>query len=147
MGGVFGKSVEPDFNFAQGITFAQEFFRLWPQDVDMIFSPMEVGQGIEYKPEQVVADVSWTDIHPVKQVYMQCDCNTGQMMWDPMAVINAVEGNDEFSLSQRGTVSITPKAETIFTPEATGNCRYQLPGSSDWNSSMLEKIRKANLSH
>ena len=24
------------------------------------------------------ADVSWTDAHPIKQVYMQCDCNTGQ---------------------------------------------------------------------
>lgn len=146
MGGVFGESVEPDFNFAQGITFAQEFFRLWPKDVDMIFSPMEVGQGIEYKPEQVVADVSWTDIHPIKQVYTQCNCNTGQMMWDPMAVINAVEGDEAFSLSQRGTVSLTSQAETIFTPDAKGNCRYQLPGSSDWNSSMLEKIRKVNIS-
>lgn len=146
MGGVFGESVEPDFNFAQGITFAKEFFRLWPKDVDMIFSPMEVGQGIEYKPEQVVADVSWTDIHPIKQVYKQCNCNTGQMMWDPMAVINAVEGDEAFSLSQRGTVSLTSQAETIFTPDAKGNCRYQLPGSSDWNSSMLQKIRKVNIS-
>ena len=146
MGGVFGESVEPDFNFAQGITFAQEFFRLWPKDVDMIFSPMEVGQGIEYKPEQVVADVNWTDVHPIKQVYRRCNCNTGQMMWDPMAVINAVEGDKAFTLSQRGTVSLTPQAETIFKPDVTGNCRYQLPGSSDWNNTMLEKIRKANLS-
>ncbi len=146
MGGVFGASVEPDFNFAQGITFAKDFFRLWPQDVDMIFSPMEVGQGIEYKPERVIADIDWTDVHPIKQVYMQCNCNTGQMMWDPMAVINAVEGDEVFTLSQRGTVTLTPQAETIFTPAATGNCRYQLPGSTDWNNSMLEKIRKANLS-
>ena len=146
MGGVFGESVEPDFNFAQGITFAQEFFSLWPKDVDMIFSPMEVGQGIEYKPEQVVADVDWTEVHPIKQVYLQCNCNTGQMMWDPMAVINAVEGDGAFSLSQRGTVSLTPQAETIFTPDASGNCRYQLPGTTHWNNSMLEKIRKANIS-
>ena len=68
------------------------------------------------------------------------------MMWDPMAVINAVEGNDVFTLSQRGTVSLTPQAETIFTPDATGNCRYQRPGSTNWNNSMLEKIRKANIS-
>lgn len=146
MGGVFGQAVEPDFNFAQGITFAQKFFDLWPQDVDVVFSPMEVGQGVEYKSEQVVADVSWTDAHPIKQVYMKCNCNTGQKMWDPMAVINAVEGDEAFSLSQRGTVRLTPQAETIFTPAATGNCRYQLPGSSQWNSAMLEKIRKVNLS-
>ena len=144
MGGVFGESVEPDFNFAQGLSFAQDFFRLWPEDVDMVFSPMEVGQGIEYKPDVVIADVSWTDVHPIKQVYMTCDCNTGQMMWDPMAVIQAVEGDSLFNLSQRGTISITSGAETIFTPSAEGNCRYQLPGDETWNSGMLEKIRRVN---
>ncbi|MBQ5996539.1 MAG: DUF3089 domain-containing protein [Bacteroidales bacterium] len=143
MGGVFGESVEPDFNFAQGITFARDFFRLWPQDVDMVFSPMEVGQGIEYKPEDVIADISCTDSHPIKQVYLRCNCNTGQMMWDPMAVIEAVEGDSIFSLSERGTVSFTSKAETIFTPSATGNCRYQLPGTEAWNAAMLERIRNA----
>ena len=144
MGGVFGDSEEPDFNFAQGITFAQDFFRLWPQEVDMVFSPMEVGQGIEYTPKQVIADISWTDVHPIKQVYLTCNCNTGQKMWDPMAVINAVEGDSQFSLSERGTVSLTPEASTIFTPSASGNCRYQLPGNAEWNTAMLEKIRKYN---
>ena len=144
MGGVFGQSVEPDFNFSQGITFAQDFFRLWPEDVDMVFSPMEVGQEIEYTPEQVVSDIVWTDAHPIKQVYMTCNCNTGQMMWDPMAVIQAVEGDGLFTLSPRGTVTLTPQAETIFTPSATGNSRYQLPGTADWNAQMLEKIRRYN---
>ena len=144
MGGVFGTSVEPDFNFAQGITFAQAFFDLWPQEVDMVFSPMEVGQEIEYVPDSVIADVAWTDIHPIKQVYMQCDCNTGQMMWDPMVVIQAVEGDTVFSLSERGTVTLTPQAETLFTPTPTGNCRYQKPGTAAWNARMLRKIRDAN---
>ena len=153
-GGVFGESVEPDFNFAQGITFAQTFFQNWPQDVDMVFSPMEVGQEIDYTPELVIGDISWTDAHPIKQVYLTCDCNTGQKMWDPMTVIQAVEGDNLFTLSPRGTVSITPKAETIFTASPTGssaegqsqgmNCRYQLPGTSAWNSAMLEKIRAYN---
>ena len=143
-GGVFGEAVEPDFNFAQGITFAKTFFQNWPQEVDMVFSPMEAGQDVGYTPEQVIADVSWTDAHPIKQVYMQCDCNTGQRMWDVMPVIQAVEGDAMFSLSGRGTVTLTDKAETIFTPSATGNCRYQLPGTEAWAAQMLEKIRKAN---
>ncbi len=78
---------------------------------------------------------------------MTCNCNTGQKMWDPMAVINAVEGNDFFRLSERGTVIITDKAKTIFTPSAIGNCRYQLPGDADWNTAMLEKIRNVNKTH
>jgi hypothetical protein len=143
-GGVFGEAVEPDFNFAQGITFSKPFFQNWPQEVDMVFSPMEAGQDVEYAPEQVIADVSWTDAHPIKQVYMQCDCNTGQRMWDVMPVVQAVEGNALFSLSGRGTVTLTDQAETIFTPSATGNCRYQLPGSEAWAAQMLEKIRHAN---
>ena len=144
MGGVFSTSVEPDYNFAQGIGFAQTFFDLWPKEVDMVFSPQEVGENIEYVPDIVIADVAWTDIHPIKQVYMTCNCNTGQMMWDPMVAIQAVEGDTVFSLSERGTVAITPQAETIFTPSATGNCRYQKPGNSEWNARMLWKIRNAN---
>ena len=147
MGGVFGESDEPDFNFKMGIAFAQDFFRLWPKEVDMVFSPMEVGQDIEYKPEQVISDISWTDAHPIKQVYMRCNCNTGQMMWDPMAVIQAVEGDELFSLSERGTVAFTPQAETIFTPSATGNCRIQRPGDKAWCNVMLEKIRRYNMIH
>lgn len=143
-GGVFGDAEESDFNFAQGITFAQTFFELWPKEVVMVFSPMEVGQAVEYTPEQVIADVSWTDRHPIKQVYMTCDCNTGQRMWDPMCVIQAVEGDSLFSLSERGTISITPQAHTVFSPSAKGNVRYQLPGNAQWATMMLEKIRTMN---
>lgn len=143
-GGIFGVAEEPDFNFAQGITFAQTFFELWPKDVDMVLSPMEVGQAVEYTLEQVIADVSWTNRHPIKQVYMTCNCNTGQRMWDPMCVIQTVEGDALFSLSERGTISITPQALTIFTPSATGNMRYQLPGNAQWATMMLEKIRTMN---
>lgn len=142
-GGMFGEAEEPDFNFAQGITFAKTFFQNWPQEVDMVFSPMETGQDVEYTPELVIADVSWTDVHPIKQVYMQCNCNTGQRMWDVMPVVQTVEGDALFTLSQRGTVRITDQAETIFTPSATGNCRYQLPGTEAWAAQMLEKIRNA----
>lgn len=146
-GGRFGEADEGDFNFAQGIDFAQTFFRLWPSDVDIVFSPMEAGQPVEYTPEQVIADIDWTDIHPVKQVYMTCNCNTGQKMWDPMVVINAVEGDNLFTLSERGTVTILPDAETPFTPSPTGNCRYQLPGDAAWAAAMLEKIRTINKMH
>lgn len=60
-------------------------------------------------------------------------------MWDPLTVIEAVEGDNLFSLSERGTVTLTSNAETLFTPSAKGNCRYQLPGSPEWVASMLEK--------
>ena len=132
---------EPDYNFLQAPEFAKKFFELWPRDVDAVFSPMEVGNEIEYKPETVISDISRTDIHPIKQVYMNYNCDTGQRMWDPMTLIQAVEGDAMFSLSERGIVSLTSKIGTSFTPSATGNHRYQKPGSKAWCDEMLEKIR------
>ncbi len=145
MGGVFGDAVEPDYNFAQGLTFSKNFFAKWPSDVDIVFSPGEVGDGIEYKGEQVIADISWTDDHPIKQVYLNCNTDTGQKMWDPLAIIHAVEGDACFSMSERGTVTLTDQAETIFTADASGNCRYELPGDAAWCDAMLQKIRTAVL--
>ncbi len=146
-GGSFGQSPEPDYNFLQGMGFAKTFFRLWPSDVDIIFAPMETGNGIEYLPEQVINDVSWTDYHPIKQVYMTRNCNTGQMMWDPLTVINAVEGDDLFTLTERGTVVLNDDGTVIFTPSATGNSCFQMPGDDAWRSAMLEIIRNVNKIH
>ena len=144
MAGVFTTSEEPDYNFLQDPTYAKLLFELWPRSVDVVFSPMEVGNGIEYRPETVISDISWTDIHPIKEVYKKYDCDTGQKMWDPMAVIQAVEGDEVFSLSERGIVTLTPEITTLFTPSATGNHRYQKPGTQAWCQMMLEKIRNAN---
>ena len=144
MAGVFTSSDEPDYNFLQAPEFAKKLFELWPRDVDVIFSPMEVGNEIEYRPEAVISDINWTDIHPIKQVYMNYNCDTGQKMWDPMAVIHAVEGDAAFLLSERGIVTLTSKIGTCFTPSVTGNDRYQKPGSKAWCDAILEKIRSYN---
>ena len=145
MGGNFlKKNNEAEYNLQQGIEFAKTFFRLWPSEVDAIFSPDEVGGQIEYKIEQVIADINWTDIHPIKQVYMNFNCDTGQKMWDPLIVINAVEGNSLFDLSERGNVTVSEEGYTQFSPSATGPYRYQLPGNDEWNTAMLNKIRKSN---
>ena len=143
-GGVFGKANEACYNFGQGIPFAKTLIRLWPSDVDVIYSPGEVGQCIEYLPELVISDISWTDCHPIKQVYLCYDCNTGQKMWDALTVINAIEGDNNFTHSERGTVSINDSAVTTFTPLPTGNSRYQIPGDSIWADSILQKIRNIN---
>jgi len=147
MGGVFGEAVEPDYNFTQAIDFSLKFFELWPKEIDMVFSPGEVGDPLDYAVDQVLADISWTDCHPIKWVYEYLQCNTGQKMWDPLAVINAVEGDEIYSLSERGWVELTPRGETIFTPDPAGNCRYQLPGDDVWSSTILKYIRLMAIQH
>ena len=147
MGGVFGDAVEPDYNFAQAIDFSLKFFELLPKEVDIIFSPGEVGDPLDYRPELVIADMDWTDFHPIKWTYQFLNCNTGQKMWDPQAVIQAVEGDDFYQLSERGWVTLTPNAETIFTPDPKGNARYQRPGDPVWCDRVLKYIRLMAIQH
>ncbi len=147
MGGVFGEAVEPDYNFTQAIDYSFQFFKLLPKSVNVIFSPGEVGDPLDYQPEVVLQDINWTDVHPIKWIYKFTQCNTGQKMWDPLAVINAVEGDAVFSMSERGWVELTPKGETIFTPDPKGNCRYQKPGNAEWSDSVLKYIRLMNIQH
>lgn len=66
MGGNFGHLSDSEYNFVQGGEYTQTFFHLWPEDVDMMFSPGEVGHQVHYQPEQVISDISWTDRHPIK---------------------------------------------------------------------------------
>lgn len=147
MGGVFGKAVEPDYNFKQAINFSLKFFELLPDEVDIVFSPGEVGDPLDYRPETVIADMDWTDLHPIKWTYQFLNCNTGQKMWDPQAIIHAVEGNDFYKLSERGWVTLTPNAETIFTPDPKGNARYQFPGDAVWCDMVLKYIRLMAIQH
>ena len=141
VGGNFHTPSVAEYNIEVSFEFAKVFFELWPKDVDIMFSPSEVGGDINYTGEMVVEDISWTDVHPIKQIYLQLPHDPYQRMWDPMAAIQAVEGDGLFTLSERGTVTLTDNAETIFTPSATGNCRYQLRGADAWCANMLEKIR------
>ena len=147
MGGVFGDAVEPDYNFKAAIDFSLKFFELWPKDIDIVFSPGEVGDPLDYRPETVIADMSWTDLHPIKWTYQYLNCDTGQKMWDPQAVINAVEGDALYKLSPRGWVTLTPNGETLFKEDPNGNARYQYPGDPVWCDLVLKYIRTMAIQH
>ena len=147
MGGVFGDAVEPDYNFKAAIDFSLKFFELWPKDVDIVFSPGEVGDPLDYRPETVISDMNWTDLHPIKWTYQFLNCDTGQKMWDPQAVINAVEGDALYKLSPRGFVTLTPNGETLFKEDPNGNCRYQYPGDPVWCDLVLKYIRTMAIQH
>lgn len=147
MGGVFGDAVEPDYNFRAAIEYSLRFFNLLPKDIDVVFSPGEVGDPLDYRPELVIEDIGWTESHPIKWIYQFLNCDTGQKMWDPLAVINAVEGDDMMTLSPRGWVELTPEGVTIFTPDPDGNCRYQIPGDDVWADTVLKYIRLMAIQH
>ena len=92
--------------------------------------------------------MDWTDAHPIKWIYQFLTEDKFQKMWDPLAVINAVEGDDAiYRLSERGRVTLTPTGETIFTPDPNGNARYQIPGDEGWSDYVLKYIRLFSIQH
>ena len=148
MGGVFGDSFEHDYNFTAAIDFSLKFFDLWPKDIDIVFSPGEVGDPLYYSAAQIIKDMSWTKVHPIKWIYEFLVEDKFQKMWDPLAVINAVEGDDIFyELSPRGWVTLTPTGETIFKEDPKGNARYQHPGPEGWSDYVLKYIRLMAIQH
>jgi hypothetical protein len=93
------------------------------------------GDYLDYPVEEVLADLDWIDTHPIKQVYLNYNCNTGQRMWDTYPALMTV-GNAESVVNNAkpGFVKIIEVStdkngdaqyEMIFEPDPKGNCYYQ----------------------
>jgi inosine-uridine nucleoside N-ribohydrolase len=145
MGTKLGESNSPGYNLKSGPGFAHTFVEKWPQAVDIILSPSPVGDLVDYDSTSVMRDLQTNIGHPIREVYLTRPCNTGQRMWDPLCVIAAVEGDSLITLSPRGALALTPQNTITFTPQADGNCRYQLIGDATWVPQVLKTIRQSYL--
>lgn len=140
MGTKLFENSKPGYNLGHDIPLARRFLTEWPSDVMVYLSPSPVGDNIEYLPEDVLSDMEAVAVHPIKQTYMHKDCNTGQKMWDPLCVINAVHPQ-MFSYSGKGFVALTEAGEIVFTRHPRGNFICQLPGDKAWNAKQLDFLR------
>lgn len=121
-----------------------------PASVDLIMSPSNVGDAMNYLPADVLSDLSTTTLNPVKAVYTHYTCDTGQRMWDTNCLVNAVLGDDEYYMSPRGWVTFIDKGENslmLFKEDPNGNARYQLPGDSYFAQTKLMDIRRHTRQH
>lgn len=123
------------------------FYDKLPKNVDLIMSPSNIGDMMNYLPQDVLVDLSYTDYNPIKSVYTNYTCDTGQRMWDTNCLVNAVEGDSEYHMSPRGWVRFVDRGEEslmLFTPDPKGNARYQLPGDTYFAEKKLMEIRQHN---
>ena len=123
------------------------FYDKLPKSVDLIMSPSNIGDKMDYKPKDVLTDLSSTDYNPIKAVYTNFTCDTGQRMWDTNCLVNAVLGDAEYNLSPRGWVTFVDHGEEslmLFRQDPNGNARYQQPGDSYFFESKLMDIRRHN---
>ena len=123
------------------------FYDKLPKNVDLIMSPSNIGDMMNYLPQDVLVDLSYTEQNPIKAVYTNYTCDTGQRMWDTNCLVNAVLGDKEYHMSPRGWVKFIDKGEEslmLFTPDPNGNARYQMPGDTYFAEEKLMDIRRHN---
>lgn len=134
MGGKFGEDItKPGYNFGHktAINFSIKLFELWPHSVPIYFSPSLAGDYLDYPTDSVLKDLAWIEANPIKQVYKNYDCNTGQRMWDFYSAIMSLRSPVHYIGNQApGIVTINKKEgteeyEMIFTPDPEGYCYYQ----------------------
>lgn len=121
------------------------FYSRLPKNVDLIMSPSNVGDAMDYAPKDVLVDLSYTELNPIKAVYTNYTCDTGQRMWDTNCLVQAVLGDAEYHLSPRGWVTFVDQGEEslmLFRRDPQGNARYQMPGDTYFANEKLMDIRR-----
>ncbi len=133
------------YNMRTASAAAAVFYDNLPKNVDLVLSPSMVGDTMDYPSVDILTDLSYTDLNPIKTVYTQFDCEVGQRMWDTNCVVNAVLGDGEYNLSPRGWIRYVDRGKAslmLFTPDPDGNARYQLPGDTFFAEEKIMDIRR-----
>lgn len=123
------------------------FFDRLPKSVELVMSPSNIGDAMDYSPKDVLVDLSATELNPIKAVYTHYTCDTGQRMWDTNCVVHAVLGDEAYNVSERGWVKFVDQGNEsllLFTPDPEGNARYELPGDSFEANSKVFYVRRFN---
>lgn len=122
---MMGNNQNPDhaeYNVACDIKTMQETIDKWPGEI--MQNPFEVGEKVVYPSGIFNERLSWTENHPLVKAYNTHNPNPhDQCTWDILSVIYTVQPG-MFGTSPRGTISVSDKGTTRFTPSATGKHRY-----------------------
>ena len=124
MAGDFRRPEYAEYNVKTDIPAAQKFFQETP--VPIAFSDFLLGKSICYPATSIEKDFGWVKHHPLVEAYrLYAKMPYDRPTWDPTSVLYALEPNAGFfDLSEKGTVTVNEKGCTLFTPSATGKCRY-----------------------
>ncbi len=142
MGGKFDETDKNgEYNIQFSAEFARIFYNLIPKDIPVYYSPESVGNQIYWTREQILNDFADIELHPLKQIYLDCPEDPMQRMWDPLTIMTAVEGVDFFQWSEKGSVKLTDTFTLEFTENPNGNSCYQNVANSKENEKYLNFIR------
>jgi len=152
MGGKFGEkntSVGYNFGHKTAINFSITLFELWPRTIPIYFSPSLPGDHLDYPSDDVIKDLDWIEANPIKQTYLNYNCNTGQRMWDTYSVMMALMNVKSFlGDGTPGFVNIlkdsTNSYQMLFESDPQGYCYYQVLASEAERAAHLKIIKDCN---
>lgn len=123
MAGDFENPDVHEYNVRKDIPAAKVIFEEWPGPV--VTSPFELGIRTCYPASSIEGDFGWAPLNPLVEAYrayMQMPYD--RPMWDPTALLYAVEGDSWFTVSEMGRIKVTDEGSTVFTPDVNGDRRY-----------------------
>lgn len=112
-----------EYNVMKDVPSAKTVLEDWPTPV--VVTPFELGVKTCYPAESIEKDFGWAPLNPVVEAYKAyLPMPYDRPMWDPTALVYAVEGGDWFTMSGNGRIEVTDKGATLFTPASDGDRQY-----------------------
>lgn len=137
-GEFYSGNPEPDYNLMQDKENARILINGWKTPI--YYSPMEVGQAVDYPGELVLEDLKEQPLNPIRIVYEKCFTATGQRMWDVCAVLQ-LTNPELFELSEQGVAHVDENIVVTFTPDSTGHDWHQKKLTDEGAAKVLTHIR------
>ena len=123
MAGNFSDPNFHEYNVMKDVPAAKVIFNEWPTPV--VASPFELGIQTCYPATSIENDFGWAPLHPVVEAYKAYQpMPYDRPMWDPTALLYAVEGDKWFTVSPVGKVAVEGEGSTLFTEDEAGDRQY-----------------------
>lgn len=128
MAGNFENEEFHEYNVMKDIPAAKVIFETWPTPV--VTSPFELGIQTCYPGSSIEKDFGWARLNPIVEAYKSyLPMPYDRPMWDPTALMYAVEGDKWFTMSPNGRIKVTDEGSTLFTASPDGDRRYMMVDS------------------
>ncbi len=139
MAGSFPESKRTEYNVRTDVPSAQKVFSDWPTDIWI--SPWELGAVVKFPATSVENDFAWAGgHHPLVDGYVSyLPMPYDREMWDPTAVLCAVEGPGAFTVNGPYAITIDDEGHMFHEDNPKGG-RYILSVDDAQAKAVLERI-------
>ncbi len=151
MVGCFDHAIAPDglngaeYNAAGDPAATKAVLERWPTPV--VVTPWEVGLALDYRPEWVLEDFASVTANPaVQAAYRAWQLGDAahrysvNNLWDPLTLLPLLGGDAVAPLSEKGKILVDEHGRTTFTPDESGDRRYQVASAMD-SDAVMSRLR------